>query len=48
VGRPPPRAVLVDDVMTTGSTIAACARELRRGGAERVVAVTFARAEHLA
>ncbi len=48
VDRPPHRAVLVDDVMTTGATIAACARELRRGGAERVVAVTFTRAEHLA
>jgi predicted amidophosphoribosyltransferase len=41
---PPRRAVLVDDVVTTGATLGACARELRRGGAERVVAVIFARA----
>lgn len=40
----PGDAVLVDDVVTTGATLGACARQLRRGGVERVVAVTFARA----
>jgi predicted amidophosphoribosyltransferase len=40
----PPRAILVDDVLTTGATLAACAAVLRRGGAEHVVALTFARA----
>jgi predicted amidophosphoribosyltransferase len=44
VDAPPGNAVLVDDVVTTGATLGACARQLRRGGVERVVAVTFARA----
>jgi ComF family protein len=40
----PARAVLVDDVYTTGATLDACAQVLREAGAREVVAVTFARA----
>jgi predicted amidophosphoribosyltransferase len=52
IGHPPqvsprgevPRSVLLfDDVLTTGSTLSACARALRSAGATRVAAITFTR-----
>ena len=40
---PPARALLVDDVHTTGATLDACARALLRGGCREVIALTYAR-----
>lgn len=42
-GEAPARAVLVDDVITTGATLATCARVLREAGAGEVVGVAYAR-----
>lgn len=42
-GEVPRSVILVDDVLTTGATLSACARALRGAGAVRVVAVTFTR-----
>jgi predicted amidophosphoribosyltransferase len=39
----PAEALLVDDVVTTGATLAAAAAALRAAGSERVAAVAFAR-----
>ena len=42
-GPVPARAVLVDDVTTTGATLAACAAVLQAAGSEEVRALVFAR-----
>jgi predicted amidophosphoribosyltransferase len=37
------RILLLDDIMTTGSTMNECARELKNAGATMVIATTIAR-----
>jgi predicted amidophosphoribosyltransferase len=44
VGRAPTRVILVDDVYTSGATVAAAASALRKGGGRHVDVITFARA----
>jgi len=39
------RVLLIDDVMTTGSTAAACANALKQAGAAKVVLLTVARVD---
>jgi predicted amidophosphoribosyltransferase len=38
------RVLLIDDVLTTGSTVSECARVLKKAGATSVYAATAARA----
>ena len=42
VGTPPDHVILIDDVMTTGSTADECSRILKRAGAKVVYVLTFA------
>lgn len=42
VGKPPEHILLVDDVMTTGSTASECSKALKRAGAKIVYLLTFA------
>ncbi len=40
-----PNVLLIDDVMTTGQTLRACAKTLKKSGAQSVTAVVFARSK---
>ena len=42
-GNVPSSVLLIDDVLTTGATLSACARALRQAGSVRIVAITFTR-----
>ena len=39
--------LLVDDVFTTGATLNACAKELKKAGAQKVLCLTLARTRHI-
>ena len=43
ISKPPEHVLLVDDVLTTGSTLDAAAHELKRSGSEHVWAIVLAR-----
>ncbi len=45
IGKPPPQVALVDDVMTSGSTVNECARVLKKAGCKTVQVWVLARAE---
>jgi orotate phosphoribosyltransferase len=40
--------LVIDDVVTTGSTLAACGRELAAGGADAVYVAAIAKADRMA